>query len=131
MLSTGSGDGVVSMKVNCVFYEGGPICRGSWRCRAAPSDRGTPICDRAKGQAELDMDDVARADQLSHDARLSVRFPDGAECSFRGTVPFWWSGPIPAVSGEYDCHDSAGTAIEEGLFGFRTRANGKPIYRYD
>ena len=132
MLAIGYGDGVgvVSMKVNCVFYEDGPICRGSWRCRAALGDRGTPICGRAKGRAQLEMDDVARADLLSHDARLSVRFPDGAECAFRGTVPFSF-GVIPAVSGEYDCRDAAGTLTEQGLFGFRARSIGKRIYRFD
>ena len=130
LLSSGYGAGVVSMRVNCVFYEGGPICRGSWHCRAAPADRGTPICDRARGRAQLEMDDAARADHLSHDAGVSVFFPDGAECAFRGTVPFSF-GAIPAVSGEYACHDAAGTLIEQGLFGFRARSIGKWIYRYD
>jgi hypothetical protein len=126
------GEGIVSMRLDCVFYEEGPTCSGRWQCKRAPGERGAPsaTCPRARGRAVLQMDALLRDDHLSHDAELSLRFSDGTSCSFVGTVPFSF-GQVPAVAGRYECHDAAGLIVEQGLFGIRAREIGKPVHRFE
>ena len=125
-------EGIVSMRLECVFYEEGPTCSGRWQCKRAPGDRRAPSasCRQAKGRAVLEMDARAREDHLSHDAKLELSFSNGTSCSFVGTVPFSF-GQVPAVAGRYECHDVAGLSVGEGLFGIRAREIDKPFRRFD
>jgi hypothetical protein len=132
MLPNAYDDGIVTMRVDCVFYEEGPTCTGRWRCKRAPGAgrEPSPSCRHGQARVVLDMDALVRDDHLSHDATLSLSFSDGASCSFVGTVPFSF-GQVPAVSGQYERRDAGGGAIEQGLFGFRARSIGQPFHRFD
>jgi hypothetical protein len=125
-------ESVVSMRLDCVFYEEGPTCTGRWQCKPAPGDRRMPSasCPREKGAVVLEMGPQTRSDDLSHDASFSLEFSNGTGCSFRGTVPFSF-GEVPAMAGRYECFDAAGLGIEQGLFGIRAREIGKPFHRFD
>jgi len=125
--------GIVSMRLDCVFYEEGPECRGRWRCKKMPHD-GAPsssVCRQGSARAILDVASFNGDDPLSRAAGMSLYLPDGTYCRFTGTVPFVFGTQVPAVSGRYDCQGQAGTAVEQGLFGFRSRAIGQRFYRFD
>ena len=133
MMPDGHAVGVVSMRLDCVFYEEGPECRGQWRCKKMAHDGGatSSVCRQGKARALLDVSSAIGSDRLSHGAQMSLYLPDDTYCWFTGTVPFLFNAQVPTVSGRYECHDAAGTTLEQGFFGFRSRAIGRPFYRFD
>jgi len=133
MMPDSAAVGTVSMRLDCVFYEEGPECSGQWRCKKMPHD-GAPsssVCRQGKARAILDVASFNVDDPLSRAADMSLYLPDGTYCRFTGSVPFVFGTQVPAVSGRYECHDQAGTAVERGLFGFRSRSIGQRFYRFD
>jgi ABC-type multidrug transport system ATPase subunit len=132
MLPVGFGDAVVSMKVDCVFYEERADLHGLVAiARLRPASRRTRSAAAPRAERSSRMDSRARDDHLSHDARLSVSFPDGADMRVQGDGAVLVRTGPRGVGHVRVLRRRQARRIEQGLFGFRARSIGKPFHRFD
>ena len=83
---------------------------GSFRCHAA----GGGMCPGRAGRVGTVV--LIQNRYPASDASFEVILDAGGSCGFTGSVPFFDSRPIPAMSGTYRCVDASGADADAGTF---------------
>ena len=123
----------ITLKVDCVFYEEGPICEGSWRCRSVALDRrpGEPACRHRRGRAILESYGGEDFTSPNRAGFVTLHFADGGTCRLDGALPYFFTAEVPGMFGRYRCVDPAGVEVDQGVFGFRATQIGAPFRSFD
>ena len=138
MLSSGRGAVAVSLRAEYVYYEEGPSCVVSLRCkRLRDGDEGPPCRhDRGRGWFAVRppigfLGDAEPGAYLNVLASGNIEFADGESCQLDGAVPYFFGVDVPGMTGDFRCHDAGGAETDAGVFGVRTESVGKRFYVFD
>jgi hypothetical protein len=127
-IASGTGGHVSRLSVS-FKHRGRTVLGGIYRC--APVAQLPGVCLFSAASVVPNIDDPRCADLrcnvipgrsfVDSAFAFEVQSSTGAECFYKGKVPFKFDAVTPAISGSYECRDAGGGSLGDGTFGLQPR----------